>query len=215
MGIAAGFCLERASCVHRFLISGPDLRIDARFSPIKHSSVHRFLISGPDFGIDAALSSLCVRAARLQHYSRCGKEEWFRLQHYRRCGKEDWFRLQHYRRCSKEEWFRLQYYRRCCKEEWFRLQHHRCCTEERPAFRMTVADAACPAATTFALRFHLSPPQRHSASGSIFLRRNDIRAPVPSFSAATKTVLRPEPTKTKKGWPARSPLLYKGIRLIC
>ena len=71
------------------------------------------------------------------------------------------------------------------------------------------------AATTFALRFHLSPPQRHSASGSIFLRRNDIRAPVPSFSAATKTVLRPEPRKTKKGWPAWSPLLYKGIRLIC
>ena len=31
---------------------------------------------------------------------------------------------------------------------------------------MTVADAACPAATTFALRFHLSPPQRKSSSGS-------------------------------------------------
>ena len=42
---------------------------------------------------------------------------------------------------------------------------------------MTVADAACPAATTFALRFHLSPPQRHSRSGSIFLRRNENRPP--------------------------------------
>ena len=156
LGIDASFSRFKPSCVYRFLISGPDLGIDASFSPIKHSSVHRFLISGLDLRIDAALSSLCVRAARLQHY------------------------------------------RRCCKEEWFRLQHHRCCTEERPAFRMTVADAACPAATTFALRFHLSPPQRHSASGSIFLRRNVIWPLVPSFSAATKTVLRPEPTKTDK-----------------
>ena len=40
-------------CVHRFLISGPDLRIDARFSPFPPSSVHRFLISGSDLGIDA------------------------------------------------------------------------------------------------------------------------------------------------------------------
>ena len=38
--------------LHRFLISSPDLRIDARFSPFTRSCVHRFLISGPDLGID-------------------------------------------------------------------------------------------------------------------------------------------------------------------
>ena len=39
--------------LHRFLISGLDLGIDARISPFTPSSVHRFLISGPDLGIDA------------------------------------------------------------------------------------------------------------------------------------------------------------------
>ena len=43
-------------CVHRFLISGPDLRIDARFSPFTRSCVHRFLISSPDLRIDARIS---------------------------------------------------------------------------------------------------------------------------------------------------------------
>ena len=42
--------------LHRFLISGPDLRINARISPFTSSSVHRFLISGPDLGIDARIS---------------------------------------------------------------------------------------------------------------------------------------------------------------
>ena len=42
-----------SSCVHRFLISSPDLRIDARISRFKPSCVHRFLISGPNLGIDA------------------------------------------------------------------------------------------------------------------------------------------------------------------
>ena len=44
------------SCVHRFLISGSNLRIDAGFSPETPSSVHRFLISGPDLRIDARFS---------------------------------------------------------------------------------------------------------------------------------------------------------------
>ena len=52
--IDARFCLFKPSFVHRFLISGPDLRIDARFSPETPSSVHRFLISCPDLRIDAA-----------------------------------------------------------------------------------------------------------------------------------------------------------------
>ena len=39
--------------VHRFLISSPNLRIDASFSPFTPSCVHRFLISSPDLGIDA------------------------------------------------------------------------------------------------------------------------------------------------------------------
>ena len=43
--------------VHRFLISGPDLRIDAGFSPEMPISVQRFLISGPDLRIDAGFCS--------------------------------------------------------------------------------------------------------------------------------------------------------------
>ena len=51
--IDARFSPFTPSFVHRFLISGPDLRIDASFSPITPSFVHRFLISGPDLGITA------------------------------------------------------------------------------------------------------------------------------------------------------------------
>ena len=56
LGIDARFSLFKPSCVHRLLISGPDLRIDARFSPETPSSVHRFLISCPDLRIDARFS---------------------------------------------------------------------------------------------------------------------------------------------------------------
>ena len=45
-----------AAFVHRFLISGLDLRIDASFSPFTPSCVHRFLISGPNLRIDANFS---------------------------------------------------------------------------------------------------------------------------------------------------------------
>ena len=44
--------LKMACCVHRFLISRPDLGIDASFCPFPPSCVHRFLISGSDLGID-------------------------------------------------------------------------------------------------------------------------------------------------------------------
>ena len=54
--IDAGFCLFTPSFVHRFLISGPDLRIDAGFSPFIPSFVHRFLILGLDLRIDARFS---------------------------------------------------------------------------------------------------------------------------------------------------------------
>ena len=47
-----------SSSLHRFLILGPDLGIDARFCLFTPSCVHRFLISGPDLGIDAAPSLL-------------------------------------------------------------------------------------------------------------------------------------------------------------
>ena len=56
--IDARFSLFTPSYVHRFLISGSDLRIDASFSPFTSSSVHRFLISGPDLGIDASFSPI-------------------------------------------------------------------------------------------------------------------------------------------------------------
>ena len=49
---------ETSFCVHRFLISGPDLGIDASFSPFTPSCVHRFLISSPNLGIDASFSPI-------------------------------------------------------------------------------------------------------------------------------------------------------------
>ena len=56
-GMCWGCVLKIGCFLHRFLISGPDLRIDARISPFKPSFVHRFLISSPDLRIDAAQSS--------------------------------------------------------------------------------------------------------------------------------------------------------------
>ena len=56
MGVAAGFSLFKSSCVHRFLISGSDLRIDTRFSRDLTLELHRFLISSPNLGIDARIS---------------------------------------------------------------------------------------------------------------------------------------------------------------
>ena len=53
LGIDAWFCLFMPSCVHRFLISGSDLGIDAGFCLFTPSCVHRFLISRPDLRIDA------------------------------------------------------------------------------------------------------------------------------------------------------------------
>ena len=54
--IDAGFSLFPPSFMHRFLISGPDLRIDASFSLFPPSFMHRFLITGPDLRIDASFS---------------------------------------------------------------------------------------------------------------------------------------------------------------
>ena len=54
--IDASFSRFKPSCVHRFLISSPDLGIDASFSPFKSPYVHRFSISGPDLRIDASFS---------------------------------------------------------------------------------------------------------------------------------------------------------------
>ena len=75
--------------MHRFLISGPNLRIDASKPSRTAQRLHRFLISGSHLGIDAAPSLLHRRMARLSPpYQRsasesnllCGKVEWFRLQ---------------------------------------------------------------------------------------------------------------------------------------
>ena len=54
--IDASFFPFTPSFVHRFLISSPNLRIDVSFSLFKPSFVHRFLISGPDLGIDVSFS---------------------------------------------------------------------------------------------------------------------------------------------------------------
>ena len=63
--IDARFCLFTHSLVHRFLISGPNLGIDARISPLTPSFVHRFLISGPDLGIDAGNRWHCSNEVRV------------------------------------------------------------------------------------------------------------------------------------------------------
>ena len=44
---------KQGQSVHRFSISGPDLRIDAAKRSKQGQSVHRFSISSPDFRIDA------------------------------------------------------------------------------------------------------------------------------------------------------------------
>ena len=46
-------CRGMCCFMHRFLISGPDLRIDVSFSPETSFCVQRFLISSPDLGITA------------------------------------------------------------------------------------------------------------------------------------------------------------------
>ena len=70
LGIDARISPKTTFCVHRFLISGLDLRIDASFSPETSFCVHRFLISRPDLRIDAAPSLLQLRMARLQRSRR-------------------------------------------------------------------------------------------------------------------------------------------------
>ena len=109
LGIDARFCLFTPSFVHRFLISGSDLRIDARISPFTPSCVHRFLISGPNLGIDAKKPS---RTAQRLHRFLISSPD-----------------------------LRIDAASSLLQLRTARLQHHRSCTEERPACRMTVADA--------------------------------------------------------------------------
>ena len=49
--------------------------IDASFSLFTPSCVHRFLISSPNLRIDAASSLLQLRTARLQHHRSCTEEQ--------------------------------------------------------------------------------------------------------------------------------------------
>ncbi|MDY2858162.1 MAG: hypothetical protein SOU85_04330, partial [Candidatus Cryptobacteroides sp.] len=53
LGWVLGDVLEMGCFLHRFLISGSNLGIDARFCLFKPSCVHRFLISSSDLRIDA------------------------------------------------------------------------------------------------------------------------------------------------------------------
>ena len=57
LGIDASFSRFKPSCVHRFLISGPNLGIDVRKPSRTAQRLHRFLISSPDLRIDAAKRS--------------------------------------------------------------------------------------------------------------------------------------------------------------
>ena len=76
--IDASFSLETSFCLHRFLISGPNLRIDAGFSPFKPSSVHRFLISSPNLRIDARFRCRIriINDVRVRFQSLLRREEW-------------------------------------------------------------------------------------------------------------------------------------------
>ena len=56
LGNVMGCGLKMGCFLHRFLISGPNLGIDARISPFTPSCVQRFLISGPDLRITARFS---------------------------------------------------------------------------------------------------------------------------------------------------------------
>ena len=83
--IDASFSRFKPSCVHRFLISSPDLGIDASFSPFKSPYVHRFLISSPDLRIDARISPF--KPSFVHRFLISGLDlridargEWFRLQ---------------------------------------------------------------------------------------------------------------------------------------
>ena len=108
MGITAGFCQETSSSVHRFLISGPDLRIDAGFCLFMPSCVHRFLISSPDLGIDAGENGFACYGRGGNDFPRpilifvAAKKNGPPAAH-RRSGKEEWPPASH-RRCGKEEW---------------------------------------------------------------------------------------------------------------
>ena len=146
MAIAARKASEMAPGLQRFLISGPDLRIDAGFSPEMPISVRQ--VDRP------ACRSRCGTGSASDSNIRCRKEEWFRLlrpwrQRFSasdsnlRWRNREWFRLlRSWRqrssasdsnfRCSREEWFRLlRPWRqrssasnsnfRCRREEWFRL----------------------------------------------------------------------------------------------
>ena len=104
--IDARFCLFKPSFVHRFLISSPDLGIDVSFSPFTPSFMHRFLISSPDLRIDARISpfkSSCVHRFLISSPDLLidARGEWFRLQQLLR------------QRCSASD-SNL----RSCKEEW-------------------------------------------------------------------------------------------------
>ena len=75
MRIDASFSPVKPSCVHRFLISGPNLGIDAKKPSRTAQRLHRFLFSSPDLRIDAAPSLLQLRTARLQHHRSCTEEQ--------------------------------------------------------------------------------------------------------------------------------------------
>ena len=83
------------------------MRIDARISPFKSSCVHRFLISSPDLLIDARgewfrlQQLLRQRCSASDSILRSRKEEWFRLQRLSR--QRSSASESNFRRC-KEEW---------------------------------------------------------------------------------------------------------------
>ena len=111
--IDASFSSFNTSCEHRLLISGPDLGIDVSFSPETSFCVHRFLISSPDLRIDASFSPItpfCVHRFLISG-SHLGIDAAPSLLHRRMARLSPPYQRSASESnllCGKVEWFRLQ-----------------------------------------------------------------------------------------------------------
>ena len=125
---------RRNAGLHRFLISSPDLRIDERFSLFTPSCVHRFLISGSDLRIDASFS--LFKPSCVHRFLISGPNLGIDAKKASRTVQ----RLHRFLISSPN--LRIDAASSLLQLRTARLQRHRCYNDERPACRMTVADAS-------------------------------------------------------------------------
>ena len=180
MGITARLCPFTPSCVQRFLISSPDLEIDASFSPITPFCVQRFRISGQDLRIDAAeKSSACSgrsgNEVRVRFYSSLPQRRMVPpvvVVAATRSASDSILRFR------EGEWFRLQ--------QSSRLRRIACL----PQSRWVQAGTGCHEGGIILSKkppeWRLSPPYQCSASESNLLCRNNVLRPKLIFVASMK-----------------------------